>query len=67
MKSYVLGVARGPAGSVNTSERRQGICIRTLQSDSVLLDGADGSVRDDGLATLKDGGNIDLFPVNRDL
>lgn len=41
--------------------------MRTLQSDRVLLDRVDSSIRDDRLAALEDGGDADLLPLNGDL
>ena len=41
--------------------------MRTLQSDRVLLDRVNSSIRDDRLAALEDGGDADLLPLNGDL
>jgi hypothetical protein len=41
--------------------------IRTFQGHSVLFNGGDSAVGNDGLASLEDRGHADLFPLDGNL
>jgi hypothetical protein len=46
---------------------RTGSSKRTLERHSVLLDALDGPVRNDSLAVLEDGRDVDFLPADRGL